>query len=625
MDASDISIRDDRRPTPAPDPDDMLWRQFGEATSAEAFARTWLALQCRMIPGVTAAVLVLKDGESRFAPAAFWPEGRRARQHLAQVAERALQERRSVVVAVPQPDGDTTARLRYDVAHPIEAEGELQGVVAIDVASRSERDVQPVVRQLQWGAAWLEISRLHGDTARAAIVRDRLQTVLDLVASAFGHERFASAATAFVTAVATRLGCDRVTLGFVRRGRARVVAVSHSARFNRQSNLVRAIEEAMDEAVDQRALVVWPQPIDWRPQVARAHAEFSRHQGVPAICTVPLIEGERVLGALTVERPADQPVDAVTLELIEVLAALAGPVLDRARRDDRWIGTKILDASRDLLARLFGPRHVGLKVSVVLAAAVLIFVSVASGTFRVAADAVLEPVVRQALVAPFPGYVAEAPARAGDVLEPGAVLATLDDRELRLSRLKWLSQQEQLRRQHQQAMAVRNAAAVVILSAQIDQARAEIALLDYQLARTMITAPFPGIVVAGDLSQSLAAPVERGQVLFEIAPLDSYRVVLQVDERDIAYVRAGQRGTLVLTGTPSESLPFVVEKMTPVSTAREGHNYFRVEAKLDQQLERVRPGMEGVGKVEIDQRLFIWIWTRQVVDWVRLQLWTWLP
>ena len=133
MDGSDISLRDDRRPSDLHDPDELLWRQFGEAKSAEAFARTWLALQCRMIPGVTSGVLVLRSGGAadRFAPAAFWPEGRRTRPHLGEVAERALRERRALVVPVPQPHHEGAAappRLRYDVARPIEVDGELQGV-----------------------------------------------------------------------------------------------------------------------------------------------------------------------------------------------------------------------------------------------------------------------------------------------------------------------------------------------------------------------------------------------------------------------------------------------------------------------------------------------------------------
>ena len=132
-------------------------------------------------------------------------------------------------------------------------------------------------------------------------------------------------------------------------------------------------------------------------------------------------------------------------------------------------------------------------------------------------------------------------------------------------------------------------------------------------------------MVEGDLSQKLGAPVERGQVLFEVAPLESYRVVLQVDERDVADVAVGQRGTLLLSAFPSEPIPFAVEKITPVSSALEGRNYFRVEARPEGAGGRLRPGMEGVGKIEIGRRRVIWIWTRQAIDWFRLALWSWLP
>jgi multidrug resistance efflux pump len=211
------------------------------------------------------------------------------------------------------------------------------------------------------------------------------------------------------------------------------------------------------------------------------------------------------------------------------------------------------------------------------------------------------------------------------VVRQDQVLAALDDREMRLERLKWLSQHEQLVKQYHQAMAKHEAAQVRILSAQIDQAKAQLALLEDQLSRTHIVAPFDGIVVTGDLSQMLGSPLERGQVLFEIAPLEAYRLILQVDERDIADVTVGQRGQLLLSAFPEESLPFRVEKVTPVSTAREGRNYFRVEAQLEHTPNRLRPGMEGVGKIAVDRRLLIWIWTRQAIDWVRLKLWTWMP
>jgi 3',5'-cyclic AMP phosphodiesterase CpdA len=163
------------------------------------------------------------------------------------------------------------------------------------------------------------------------------------------------------------------------------------------------------------------------------------------------------------------------------------------------------------------------------------------------------------------------------------------------------------------------------MTAQMAQAEAELALVEDHLARVQIRTPFDSLVVTGDLSQSIGAPVERGKVLFEVAPLEAYRVMLEVDERDIAEVEVGQKGHLVLSAFPGEPLPFTVAKLTPVSTTREGRNYFRVEAHLASTPARLRPGMEGIGKITIARRLLVWIWTHQAIDWLRLQLWSWWP
>ena len=102
-------------------------------------------------------------------------------------------------------------------------------------------------------------------------------------------------------------------------------------------------------------------------------------------------------------------------------------------------------------------------------------------------------------------------------------------------------------------------------------------------------------------------------------------MIVKVDERDIGYVLEGQRGQLALAGLGGEPMPFEITKVTSVSTAQEGRNYFRVEARLEAPRPGVRPGMEGVGKVVIDERKLIWIWTRGLVDWMRISFWTWMP
>jgi multidrug resistance efflux pump len=215
--------------------------------------------------------------------------------------------------------------------------------------------------------------------------------------------------------------------------------------------------------------------------------------------------------------------------------------------------------------------------------------------------------------------------RAGDTVRAGQVLCRLDDRDLKLEQTKLISERDQLRRKHRQALAAQERSTMAVIAAQIDQVDAALSLVTDKLARATLLAPFDGIVVSGDLHQLLGTPVELGKVLFQIAPLDAYRVILQIEERDIAYLKVGQQGELTLSGIPNRYMDFSVEQITPVSTAQEGRNYFRVEARLHSPSERVRPGMEGVGKVVVGERRLIWIWTHNLINWLRLTTWKWLP
>ena len=100
-----------------------------------------------------------------------------------------------------------------EAAYPIQIDGRLYGALVLEIAPRPREQLEAVLQQLSWGSVWFEL-RVHrqkasDDGARTA----RLQTVLDLIATALEHERFEAAATALVTDLAVRFGCERVTLG----------------------------------------------------------------------------------------------------------------------------------------------------------------------------------------------------------------------------------------------------------------------------------------------------------------------------------------------------------------------------------------------------------------------------
>jgi hypothetical protein len=65
--------------------------------------------------------------------------------------------------------------------------------------------------------------------------------------------------------------------------------------------------------------------------------------------------------------------------------------------------------------------------------------------------------------------------------------------------------------------------------------------------------------------------------------------------------------------------------VTAVNAVKDGRNRFRVEARLDAPPGRLRPGMEGVGKIDVDERKLVWIWSHSLVDRIRLWFWATLP
>jgi multidrug resistance efflux pump len=164
-----------------------------------------------------------------------------------------------------------------------------------------------------------------------------------------------------------------------------------------------------------------------------------------------------------------------------------------------------------------------------------------------------------------------------------------------------------------------------LAAAQAAQAGAQLALTQDKLRRTQIAAPFDAVVVQGDLSQLRGAPVEQGKTLFELAPLDAWRVVLKVDERDIVHLREGQRGEIALVGVSGRRYPITVQRITAVASAQDGKNQFRVEAALDESGAGLSPGMEGVAKIDAGSRTLLWLATHRWLDWLRLMAWEFAP
>ncbi len=590
--------------------EESLWAGFQSADTPALRAERWLSMQVRQFSEPSAAVLVLGDEEGMFAPAAFWPGRAAVSTHVMAQAERAIQDGR------PVADGEDNGPVV--LACPVIVDGVVRGALSL-AATGQRRDI---MRKMQWGLGWVEA--FLRDRAMQDIQSDgrRMEHVLESLAAALSQKDFRHMAEALVTDLALRLECEMVALGFRKRLNTKVVRVSHAVDFGSRMNLTRDLSGAMDEALDAGCLIVHPEPAGATVS-NRAHRELARTHQAANLLSVPFDVGGDLVGALTFERRDGLPFDMATVELCDCIAAVLGPVLYAAWREERWIGTKLAESIKRSAQRLLGRGYVGRKIALLASVGVVALFATWKTDFVVTSDALIEGSVQRVVSAPFEGYIAAEELRAGSIVRQGDVLARLDDRDLSLERLRWTTTVREKETEYSRALSVGDRVEASVIQAQIDQARAQVGLIEEQIARTVLTAPLNGIIVSGDLSQMIGASVSRGQPLFTIAPIDDFRVILSVDERDTAQIQPGQTGQILIAALPEQPLPYVVTQVTPVNHIGDGRNLFRIEADLKETDAALRSGMQGVGKTTIEERLTIANWTRGLRDWLRMELWRW--
>ncbi|MBE3069311.1 MAG: efflux RND transporter periplasmic adaptor subunit, partial [Planctomycetes bacterium] len=288
----------------------------------------------------------------------------------------------------------------------------------------------------------------------------------------------------------------------------------------------------------------------------------------------------------------------------------------------RWFGARAALGLRRGLAAVVGPKHTWIKVAAIVICGLAAFAIFARGNYRAEASFAIDPIEKQMVPAPFEGYLRSVAVEPNSEVVGGeTVMATLETAELRLRLAESKAEQATYLKQAAAAMRDAKTAEAQIARAQADKVQAQIELLEYQIEHATIVAPLTGVVVKGDLKRQIGAPVKTGDVLFEVAPLEGLRAELAVPEDQVADLEVGQEGELATTSFPDVRTRFVVERINPVAEMVEQRNVFKVRVRLVDRDPRLRPGMEGVAKVDIGRRRYLWIWTRPIINWVRMKLW----
>ena len=139
---------------------------------------------------------------------------------------------------------------------------------------------------------------------------------------------------------------------------------------------------------------------------------------------------------------------------------------------------------------------------------------------------------RDVLAAPVDGFLRQTRVRPGDSVKQGDVLVELADQDLLLEKKRWESELARHQNNFSLALGKSDRGQFAVNFARAAEAKAQLELVESQLARAQVVSPIDGLVIQGDLTQMVGAPVKRGDTLLTVAPRDQYRIIVEVDERD---------------------------------------------------------------------------------------------
>jgi len=435
------------------------------------------------------------------------------------------------------------------------------------------------------------------------------------------EKRFLAAAMTFCNELAARHRCEKVSLGWLEGGYIKLQAISHTDHFNRKMEAVQRLEAVMEEALDQDTEIVLPEKGD-KGIVTRDHQIFAKDYDVSYICSLPLRRDGEPIAVCTCERNS-AAFSQSELRFLRLCCDQATPRLAELKHHDRWLGARLVSEIREKLALLIGYQHTWAKAVGILIAILLGFLCFGQISFRIEAPAILRTDNLVSLAAPFEGFIEKVWVRVGDEVEEKYKLLRLDQKELLLQEAALVAEKKRYQRELEKARAENNLAQMRIAEARGNQVLARLNLVRYRLSRSVISAPFKGIIVEGDLKERVGSPVKQGEVLFKIARIEGLYAELEVDERDIAFIKVPLWGEIALASRPQEKVKIQVLKVEPVAIPKgKKGNIFIVRAKFPQGYpEWWRPGMTGVAKLNIGKRSPLWIFTRRTVDFLRLRLW----
>lgn len=259
------------------------------------------------------------------------------------------------------------------------------------------------------------------------------------------------------------------------------------------------------------------------------------------------------------------------------------------------------------------------KLAVLCALAIVLCMAIPV-PYRPQRECIVEPAARSYISSPIEGNLSIASVRPGDVVSQGQVLARIDDKQIQWDLSSAKAEYEAAKKRRDSALASRSGGELRL--AQLEQERIELRLesLNSQLNKLEVRSPIDGIVVQGDWFQNEGAPIDRGETLFEISPLDTMQIETRLTTEDLGSILPGTEVVAHFDAAHSLQWTGTLERIDPRGQVIDSKVIFVADVQVPNTEFSLRPGMKGSARLVAGNRSLGWLLFHRPYVWIMKKL-----
>ena len=163
------------------------------------------------------------------------------------------------------------------------------------------------------------------------------------------------------------------------------------------------------------------------------------------------------------------------------------------------------------------------------------------------------------------------------------------------------------------------------LEAEVRRVEAELSYQRQELDYTTIKAPIDGRIVSSQLQFSRGQFMDRGALLATIEDTGELLAEIRMPESVIGEIEVDAEATAKPWAYPGSSFDGTVRSVAPAAEAGAYGKVVRVQMVVADPENRLKTGMTGNAKIDAGWQLSIMVFTKALMRFLMVEVWSWIP